>query len=82
MQALVASKPKYAQALLRQIHIIDIQAGDSILQEAYLANALVSPHELPYTFYKMNLLLKYQNGKFQRFRTDRGLSLQKNDKMF
>lgn len=29
-QAPVASKPKYARAMLRQVHIFDTQAADSI----------------------------------------------------
>lgn len=64
VQAPVACKPKYVQVMMRQLYIIDTKSVDPILQEAYLANALVNPHGLPYTFYKMNLLLEYQNGEF------------------
>lgn len=67
---------------MRQIHIIDTTAADFILQEAYLANALVNPRGLPHTFYEMDLLLEHQNGKFKRFRADRGSSLQESDEMF
>lgn len=42
MQSPVASKPKYACALLRQLHIIDTKAADPILQDVYLANILVN----------------------------------------
>lgn len=52
MQAPAASKPKYARALLRQLHIIDTKYADPILQEAYLANALVNPRGLSIPFMK------------------------------
>lgn len=68
--------------MLRQLHIIDIKAADPLLQEAYLANALVNLQGLPHTFYKMDLLLEHQNGEFKRFRSDRGSSLQETDQMF
>lgn len=82
MQALAASKPKYAWALLSQIHIIDTKAADLVLQEAYLAYALVNPRGLPHIFYEIDLLLEYQNVEFKRFCTDRSLSLQESDEMF
>lgn len=66
-QALAASKPKYARAMLRQIHIINTKAANPILQEAYLANALVNPRGMSHTFYEMDLLLEHQNGEFKRF---------------
>ena len=43
MQAPTTSKPKYALVLLKQLHIINTEVTDSILQEMYLANALVNP---------------------------------------
>lgn len=82
LQAPSACKPKYARAMLRQIHIFDTKASDPILQEAYLANALVNPRGLPHTFYEMDLLLEHQNGEFKRFRADRGSSLQESDELF
>lgn len=81
-QAPAAKQPKYAKALLRQIHIIDTKAADLILQEAYLANALVNSRGLPQTFYKMDLFLKHQNGEFKRFRADKNSSLQESDELF
>lgn len=75
MQAPSASKPKYARALLRQIHIMDTNAADLVLQDTYLANALVNPRGLSYNFYEMDLLLEHQNSEFKHFRTNRGLSL-------
>lgn len=82
LQAPSAKKPKYAREMLRQMHILDTTAADPILQEAYIANALVNPRGLPFTFYEMDLLLEHQNGEFKRFRSDRGSSLQETDEMF
>lgn len=82
LQASAAKKPKYAREMLRQIHILDTTAADPVLQNAYLANALVNLQGLPQTFYEMDLLLEHQNGKFKRFRADRGSSLQETDDMF
>ncbi len=82
LQAPAVSKPKYARAILRQLHIFDTKAANPILQGAYLANALVNPRGRLRTFYEMDLLLEYQNGEFKRFRADRGLSLQESDEIF
>lgn len=68
--------------MLRQLHIIDTKAADPQLQEAYLANALINPRGLSYTFYEMDLLLEHQNGEFKRFRADRGSSLQSPTRCF
>lgn len=68
--------------MLRQLHIIDTKAADPLLQEAYLANALVNLRGLPHTFYEMDLLLEHQNGECKRFRSDRGSLLQETDPMF
>lgn len=68
--------------MLRQLHIFDTKTADPILQETYLANALVNPRGGSRTFYKMDLLLEHQNREFKRFRVDRGSSLQESDKMF
>lgn len=61
--------------MLRQVHVFDTKAADLILQEIFLANALVNPRGLKHTFYKMDLLLEYQNGEFKRFQNDCGSSL-------
>ena len=82
LQAPSAKKPKYARKMLRQMYILDTAAADPILREAYIANALVNPRGLPFTFYEMDLLLEHQNGEFKRFRSDRGSFLQKTDEMF
>ena len=50
LQAPLAKKPKYAREMLCQMHILDTTAADTILQEAYIANALVNPRGLPSTF--------------------------------
>lgn len=42
MQAPIASKPQYALVLLKQLYIIDPKAANPILQEVYLANALLN----------------------------------------
>ena len=42
-QARAAKKPKYAKALLRQVHIIDTKAADPVLQEVYLAKLWLIP---------------------------------------
>lgn len=68
--------------MLKQVHIFDIKADDSVLQEIYLTNAFVNSKEQPGTFYKINLLLKYQNREFKHFGSNYGLSLQEIDKMF
>ena len=70
LQAPAPLKPKYARAMLRQVHISDTKAADPILQKAYLANTLINPRGKSQTFYEMDLLLKHQNGKFKRFRAD------------
>ncbi|MCJ1464122.1 hypothetical protein MMC07_002735, partial [Pseudocyphellaria aurata] len=82
LQPPVAAKPKYARAMLRQLHIFDTKAATPVLQEAYLANALVNLRGLPNTFYEMDLLLEHQNGEFKRFQADRGSSLQESNELF
>lgn len=82
LQALTAAKPKYAQAMLRQLHIFDTKASDPLLQKAYLANAFVNPCGLPHIFYELDLLLEHQNREFKRFCSDRRSSLQESNKMF
>ncbi len=67
LQAPSARKPKYVREMLRQMHILDTNAADLILWRAYIANVLINPRGLPFTFYEMDLLLEYQNGEFKRF---------------
>lgn len=64
------------------MHILDTNVADPILWQAYIANTLVNLHGLPFTFYKMDLLLEHQNCKFKRFRLDRRSSLQETDEIF
>lgn len=65
LQALSVSKPKYIYEMMRQVHIFDTKAADPILQEAYLANFLVNFQGFFNLFYKMDLLLEHQNGRFK-----------------
>lgn len=74
-QALSAKKPKYTWEMLHQIYIFDINVANPVLQNAYIANALVNLRGLPFNFYKMDLFLEYQNKKFKRFWSDWGLLL-------
>lgn len=82
LQAPLASKPKYAREILRQVYIFDTKAANPLLQEAYLANALVNPKGFLHKFHKMNLLLEHQNGKFKCFCSDRKFSFQESDELF
>lgn len=81
-QAPAAKKPKYATEMLCQIHILDTTAANPVLQNAYLANALINLQGLPHNFYEMDLLLKHQNDEFKRFRADQGSSLQETNDIF
>lgn len=82
LQALSTKKPKYVREMYCQMYIFDTTIANTIFQEAYIANALVNPQGLPYMFYKMNLLLEYQNGEFKCFQANQVLSLQKTNKIF
>lgn len=54
--------------MFRRIHIINIKAADFIFKEAYLAITLLNLRGTMFkTFYKMDLLLEHQIGKFKRF---------------
>lgn len=66
-QFLLLKKPKHVKAILRKLHIFDIAYADLVLQDTYLTNTLINLLDLPDIFYKMNFLLEYQNGKFNRF---------------
>lgn len=82
LQAFSAKKPKYAREMLCQMHILDTKAAYLLLQKAYITNALVNLRGLPFTFYKINLLLEHQNREFKRFWADKGSSLQETNEMF
>lgn len=68
--------------MMRQVYIFDTKVVDPILQKTYLANFLGNFQGLSDSFYKIDLLLEHQNGKFKQFRTDHGSSLQESDEMF
>lgn len=55
---------------------------DPLLQEAYLAIALVNSKNFPYTFYKIDLLLEHQDGKFKCFCNNTESLLQESDELF
>lgn len=82
LQALFPKKPKYAKEILYQIYIFDTTTADIILQEAYIANALVNFWGLLSMFNKIDLLLEHKNRKFKCFQANRVLSLQETDEMF
>ena len=65
LQAPSAKKPKYTREMLRQMHILDIITANLVLKNAYIATVLVKLQDLPYTFYKINLLLEYYNKEFK-----------------
>lgn len=59
-----------------------MKAANLILQETYLANALVNPRGIPQIFYEIDSLLEHQNAEFKQSRADRGLFLQENNEIF
>lgn len=65
LQVPLASKLKYASEMIRQVYIFDTKAVDPTFQEAYLANYLVNIQRLSDLFYKIDLLLEYQNSEFK-----------------
>ena len=82
LQSPINNKPKYARKMLQQLHIIDTNASDLILQKAFLANALINLQDRKDLFYEIDLLLEHQNREFKQFRLDRGFFLQETDQMF
>lgn len=60
------------------MHIFDTKELDLVLQKAYLANTLINAKGQPRTFYKIDLLLKYQNREFKQFPIDCKSFLQEN----
>lgn len=70
LQAPSVSKSKYTYEIMMQVHIFDNKAANPIFQENYLANSLINLQKLLNLFYKIDLLLEYQNGKFKQFCTN------------
>lgn len=64
------------------MHILNTRAAHLKLQKTYIANVLVNLQSLSFTFYEINILLKYRNREFKRFWADRSSSLQDTDEMF
>lgn len=81
LQVSSANKPKYAQKMLKQLHIMDITASNLILQQVFFANVLVNPQGQKDLFYKIDLLLEYQNREFKQFCSNQGSSLKETDQM-
>ena len=81
-QSLSIQIPKYVYNMLCQIYSLDKNAACPILQNAYITNALINLQELSHTFYKMHLLLEYQNREFRCFQSDQRLSLQETNEVF
>lgn len=67
LQAPSVKKLKYAEKMLYQIDILDTTIVDLIFKKAYIANTLINPQDLLFTFYKIDFLLKHQNKKFKQF---------------
>lgn len=51
--------------MLKQIYNIDTKVKNPIFKKTYLANAFINPRRMLQTFYKIDLLLKYQNEEFK-----------------
>lgn len=62
--------------------MINTKTVDFIFQEAYLANILVNSKKIPQTFYEMDLLFQYHNGKFKQFQANKNSYLQENNEIF
>ena len=74
-QSLSIQIPKYVHNMLCQMYSLDKNAACPVLQNSYIANTLINLQELSHTFYKIHLLLEYQNREFMCFQPDRRLSL-------
>lgn len=59
LQVLLIRKPKYTREILYQIHILDTTIANLMLQKVYITNMLVNLQGLLFTFYPIDLLLKY-----------------------
>lgn len=64
-------KQKYAYVMMKHLYIIDIKSVNPILQEIHIANTLIDFHSQSFMFYEIDLLLKYHNGKYKYFCSDR-----------
>lgn len=82
LQVLFVKNPKYVREILCQMYIPDTQVAHPELQNVYIVNTLVNLWGLFFNFYKINLVLKYQNKEFKCFCANRGSFLQKTVKIF
>lgn len=67
LQVPTTCKPKYAQAMMRQLYIINLKSADFILEKAHMANTLGNLCGLPHIFYEIDLLLEHRNKEFKLF---------------
>lgn len=67
LKATLASKPKYALKMLRQVYIFNTKVADYQFPKIYLTNTLVNSEGFFYTFYEVNFLFEYQNDKLKYF---------------
>lgn len=52
------------------MHIFDTTVANLVFKNTYIINALVNLQSLISTFYKIDLLLKHQNGEFKYFQAN------------
>lgn len=64
------------------MHISDTKAAHPVLHKAYLVNVLINSKSSTGTFYKIDLLLEYQNVEFKRFSLDYNFFLYGSNEMF
>ena len=70
-QADVAGTPKYAQALLYTLHMVDSPASSTELQNCVLANSLVNQRGKSDTNFELDRLLELLNNNLKAFQYDR-----------
>ena len=70
-QAEIAGTPKYAQALLYTLHLVDSPAAAIELQECVLANSLVNLRGNADTNFELDRLLELLNNNLKAFQYDR-----------
>lgn len=57
--SIFCKKPKYNRKILCQINILKTKIADLVYQNVYIANILVNFQGLTFTFYEIDLFLKY-----------------------
>lgn len=64
------------------MYIFDTKVADPMFQEIYLANTLLNSRGWFQIFYKIDLLLTYQNREFKSFQVNQKLFLPVNNEIF